>query len=204
MSIRSFKTSSIKTGEKRSKFWDQSAVIVNGAYEAIASAAGTGSSGTITFSSIPATYQHLQIRCILRNDEAANAYRDLRIRLNGDTGTNYNAHLLYGDGTSAIATHRADANTYTYITAGLDSYPRDLVTANVMGVAIIDIHDYASTTKNKTTKQFLGVDNNGAGRVFMSSGLWRSTSAVTSVSIISEAGNWTTQSQFALYGIKGA
>ena len=175
-----------------------------GAFESIASATGTGSSGTITFSSIPATYQHLQIRCLIRCDEAANAYRDLRIRLNGDTGTTYNAHLLYGDGTAVTATERATANTYTYITAGLDAYPRDLVTANVMGVAIIDIHDYASTSKNKTTRHFVGVDANGAGRVQLSSGLWRSTSAVTSVSIISEAGNWTTASQFALYGIKGA
>ncbi len=173
-------------------------------FDSIASATGTGSSGTVTFSNIPATYQHLQIRCLLRNDEASNAYRDLRIRLNSDTGTTYNAHLLYGDGTAVTATNRGDANTYTYITAALDGYPRNLVTTNVMGVAIIDIHDYASTTKNKATRQLVGVDNNGAGRIQISSGLWRSTSAVTSVSIISEAGNWTTASQFALYGIKAA
>lgn len=178
--------------------------VASGAFESIASATGTGSSGTITFSSIPNTYQHLQIRCLLRNDEAANAYRDLRIRLNGDTGTNYNAHLLYGDGTSATATERATPSTYTYITAMLDGYPRDSVTANVMGVIIIDIHDYASTTKQTTTRHFGGVDANGAGRIFVSSGLWNSTSAVTSVDIISEAGNWKTSTSFALYGIKAA
>jgi hypothetical protein len=73
-----------------------------------------------------------------------------------------------------------------------------------MGVGIIDIHDYANTSKNTTSRHFLGVDNNGVGRIFMSSGMWPSTAAVNSVSIISEAGNWTTASQFALYGIKGA
>lgn len=174
-------------------------------FDSIASATGTGSSGTVTFSSIPATYQHLQIRCILRNDEASNAYRDLRIRFNGDTGTNYNAHLLYGNGTTLSATHRADANTYTYITASLDGFPRNSVTSNAMGAVIIDIHNYASTTDNKTSRHFGGVtDGAGAGVVFVSGGLWRSTSAITSVSIIAEAGNWTAASQFALYGIKGA
>jgi len=171
------------------------------AFESIASASGTGSSGTITFSSIPATYQHLQIRCLMRNDEAADAYRDLRIRLNGDTTTTYYAHFLFADGSSVTATSRLSS---LFITAGLDSYPRNSVTANVMGVGIIDIHDYANTSKNTTTRHFLGVDNNGAGRIFMSSGMWPSTAAVNSVSIISEAGNWTTASRFALYGIKGA
>ena len=38
------------------------AAYVPSSYESIASATGTGSSGTITFSSIPSTYQSLQLR----------------------------------------------------------------------------------------------------------------------------------------------
>jgi hypothetical protein len=67
---------------------------------------------------------------------------------------------------------------------------------------IIDIHDYASTTKNKTTRMFGGIDKNGSGEVSLFSGLWRNTSAITSINIYMSSGNWTTDSTFSLYGIK--
>jgi len=61
-------------------------VIMPGSYESIASASGTGSSGTITFSSIPSTYTHLQIRGIGRNSYPST---QVNVRFNSDTGSNY-------------------------------------------------------------------------------------------------------------------
>jgi hypothetical protein len=47
-------------------------------------------------------------------------------------------------------------------------------------------------------------DNNGSGSLKMMSGLWVNTSAITSITLTHSASNFTTASQFALYGVKGA
>jgi hypothetical protein len=161
-------------------------------YESIASATGTGSSGTILFSSIPSTYKHLQIRS-LANDNSGN---QLSMQFNSDTGSNYSYHRLQGAGVSAAATGAASQTEIPFIgyAAG---------TTSIYGVGIIDIHDYASTSKYKTSRSFIGYDINGGGLVLLGSGLWMSTSAISSISITSSGGNFTTASTFALYGIKG-
>jgi len=175
---------------------------ITGAYESIASATGTGSSGTITFSSIPSTYQHLQLRCLIRTDtsspEPGNTFIDLNF--NSDTGANYSIHRINGDGASASALGTADdiySRIYSIGSRGTET--------NRMGAGIIDIHDYASTTKFKTIRAIGGIDVNSAstnGQISLTSGLWRSTSAITSIKLTIGSGNFTTNSQIALYGIK--
>ena len=173
------------TGSKQSSF------------ESIATATGTGSSGTITFSSIPSTYSHLQVRILGRSDAAA-VTQSAILTINNDTGANYAYHSLSGDGTSVSASGTASASNIPRIMTVANT-----ATANVMSVGIVDIHDYASTTKNKTVRIWTGDDRNGSGRTFLSSGLWQSTTAVNRLDIITAAGNWTTATTFALYGIKG-
>ena len=75
----------------------------------------------------------------------------------------------------------------------------------MMGAAIIDIHNYVSTTQYKTVRNVSGSDaNNSFGEIFLSSGLWLSTAAIDSITLKSTGtGNWTTTTQIALYGIKG-
>ena len=70
--------------------------------------------------------------------------------------------------------------------------------------SIIDILDYASTSKFKTTRVLDGYDANGSGEVIIGSGNWRSTSAITSITLGPSSGNMKLYSSFALYGIKGA
>jgi hypothetical protein len=168
------------------------------AYESIATATGTGSSGTISFTSIPSTYTHLQIRLMGRSDNAASA-SDHLLQLNTDTGANYTYHALYGDG-SAPGSFGAASTTSNF----LGSIPYGLAAANIMGVSVIDILDYASTTKNKTVRVLNGHSRNAAGNIYLTSGLWINTAAITSVQIKTNAGNFTTASTFALYGIKAA
>jgi hypothetical protein len=162
-------------------------------YESIASVAGNGSATSLTFSSIPSTYKHLQIRGLAYDGQGSN----IRLQFNSDTGSNYSFHYLRGSGSSATASGSA---TQTYI----DYVGRAENNASIYGVSIIDIHDYASTTKNKTTKTFFGYDSNGGGIVYLTSGLWMSTSAISSISLINAGGfAFNTSSSFALYGIKG-
>ena len=170
-----------------------------GDFESIATYTASGSTDTITFSSIPSTYKHLQIRFIARGN-AATANNVVNIRANGDTGSNYAYHDLEGDGSSASA-YGTSAQTLIYgsiIALGSAS-------SNVMGAQIIDLLDYASTNKTKTFRIMGAYDNNGSGQLRFGSGLWNSTSAVTSISLICQgSGNtFNSASTFALYGIKG-
>ena len=176
-----------------------------GAYESIATATGTGSSATITFSSIPSTYTSLQFRILDKYSytSVANAM-DVKIYFNGvNSGTGYAYHQLKGDGSTATAGGSASQSEI-----GIDSpTPSSNASyANIMGVGIIDIQDYASTTKNKTLRAMTGYDANGAGQIILSSGLRASTDAITSVSFLlgNVSYNWTTSTVISLYGIKGA
>lgn len=175
-------------------------VIQPTAFESIATATGTGSSGTITFSSIPSTYKHLQIRSVSR---FTGGHGFVITQPNGDTSTaNYTYHLLSGNGSAASAgayTTGSLGGSYSLQSAGVTTE-----LSNNTGVGILDILDYASTTKYKTFRSITGYDNNDtSGIIYLISTLWLSTSAISSLTINTQGGNFTTQTTFALYGIKG-
>lgn len=166
---------------------------VTNSYESVATIDGTGSSGSITFSSIPSTYAHLQLR-ISYQDTTASSFESQNLRINSDTAANYSWHYLLGTGSSVLANYSISASS---ILAG-----QTVVTNNSSyAVSIIDILDYADTNKYKTTRGLLGNDQNGSGRVQLVSGSWRNTAAITSLTI-NTTGNYPTASKFALYGIK--
>jgi hypothetical protein len=172
-------------------------------YESISTVTvGSGGSASIDFTSIPATYTHLQLRGIFRGSPAA-TYGGLRLRLGSsntiDTATNYSTHNVYGDGSSAAIGAASNSNV---IFTG--SIPQASISASIFGVAVIDILDYANTNKYKTTRTLSGVDANGSGYSELMSGNWRSTNAVNTLSIFATSGNFVQYSQFALYGIKGS
>lgn len=169
-----------------------------GDFDSIATAVGTGSSGTITFSSIPATYKHLQLRVIARNTNVGTGAPGGNIRINGDSGANYSNHILYGNGANALT--YTQSSTSTPIIADIVANGN---AANIMSSFIIDILDYASTSKYKTIRCLYGWDLNGSGIVALNSVAWLNTAAVDSISIIAPADNFTTTSSFALYGIRG-
>ena len=169
------------------------------AYESIASATGTGSSGTITFSSIPSTYVALQVRWMARSASNGGANETLYLRMNSSS-SGYAWHYLYGYGAS-VSAGGAATQTEIYV----DEFPGSTVAASTMGVGIIDIHNYASTTQNKTIRTFAGDDRNGSGHAALYSGLWANTSAVNTLTLYTASGQaFSTSTQFALYGIKGA
>lgn len=171
----------------------------SGAYDSIATTTvGAGGATDITFSSIPATYTHLQIRLIGRSNRAANL-DSLRLQVNSDTASNYAEHGLYGDGASAGAfAGTSQAYIQFYRIAGANAG------ASTFGAIYIDILDYANTSKFKTARSIGGADNNGSGEIYLTSGLWSSTSAITSLKLYPGVGtNFTQYSHFALYGIRG-
>jgi hypothetical protein len=162
-------------------------------FESIATTTGSGASGTVTFSSIAGTYKALQIRVNMIGSVASS----LQLNFNGDTAANYSMHGLFGNGTAASAAGSSSTSNIQSIgqsSATITTYPN---------VAIMDVIDYASTSKYKTVKVFGGFDKNAAGgEVSLTSGSWRSTSAVTSVTLSMSTGVFNTGTTIALYGVK--
>jgi hypothetical protein len=165
---------------------------VTGSYESIASSSPTSGSA-VTLSSIPSTYKHLQLRVFALT--AANGGL-FYLRLNGDSGTNYTRHLLSGDGSSVSAIGGTGQDYIQMSNAFSD---------NTYGFSmIIDIHDYASTSKYKTVRLSTGQDRNGAGTMTLRSGLWLDTSAISSLSVTTDFSTFSSGTTISLYGIKGA
>ena len=168
-------------------------------YESIATVTVGSPQSAITFSSIPSTYKHLQIRGIARSTRAASGSY-VKIQANSDTGNNYANHGLYGTGSAAgaYAVTTTDHAGEAYITASSDL-------ASTFGISVWDILDYTNTSKYKTVRALTGADVNGTnGQVRFASGVWLSTSAITTVTLTDGNGaNFDQYSTFALYGIKG-
>jgi hypothetical protein len=170
---------------------------IAGTFESIATVSvGSGGSSAVDFTSIPATYTHLQIRLIAQ--KLTSSTNGL-MRFNSDaTSTNYYAHGIEADGSSvaAYATNdfpRAVANVPT--------------TANIFAASVVNILDYANTNKYKTVRILSGVDVNGTvagygGVIELVGGNWRSTSAITSITITADSPNYVQYTTFSLYGIK--
>jgi hypothetical protein len=169
---------------------------VANSYESIATANGNGSATSFTFSSIPQTYTHLQLRFISRVASASYAL----VSFNGDTSaSNYTWHELAGNGSAASA---GGATTGTFPGCVVNNAAGG--TSGIYSAAVFDLLDYTNTNKYKTARSLAGVDKNGSGALALNSNLWLSTSAVTSLSITFNGGfAIETGSQFALYGIKG-
>jgi len=154
---------------------------------------------TVTFSSIPSTYKHLQIRFLARSSRDG-VSDNLNIQFNGDSGSNYATHNLNGNGATAGAGGAANVTSMDASNAVRASGSSNTL---VYGAGIINIHDYASTTINKTIRIISGFDFNGSGRIALSSGFRNSTSAVTSITLQSDGSTFAVSSTFALYGMKG-
>lgn len=156
-------------------------------YEPIANTTASGSSNTITFSSIPQTYTDLIVVANIKG--SANGYS--QIQLNG-SGASISRLWLTGDG-SAAGTGK-DANNYiiggAYVNTGDFAFN-----------SITHIFNYANTTTNKT---LLTRASNASVRVEATVNLWQSTSAITSFTYYLSSGNMSAGSTFALYGIKAA
>jgi hypothetical protein len=173
-----------------------------GAYDALAiTTVPSGGVSLVTFAGIPTGYKHLQIRSIGQDDRATYGISELAWQFNDDTGSNYSFHGLYGNGSSVVSEPSA-STAFIRCNGVLGS-----TTGGTFGAFVIDILDYADTSKNTTTRTLCGVDFNGeiasfGGRAALWSGAWYNTSAVNSIDLYSTNGNLQQHTTFALYGVK--
>jgi hypothetical protein len=168
----------------------------DGAYDSLANVTvGAGGVANIDLAGIPNTYKHLQLRFTIRSS-ASGGSDNIAFQFNNDTAANYSWHYVFGSGSSLAAGGSSSAtNIFAMQTTG------STATANAFGIAVVDIFDYANTSKNKTVRSLNGYDLNGSGYVFYQSGLWMNTSAINSIKIIPGTG-FAQYSQVSLYGVK--
>ena len=182
---------------------DSGVAAATSAYESIATTTvGSGGAATVTFSSIPATYTHLQLRYICQDNRGT--YNDslMNIRFNSDTGNNYAWHYVRGNG-SATEAGATTSTAQIQVTLTASSATNNFV------AGVLDILDYKDTNKYKTARLLTGWDNNNSGTgsvglIYLNSGLWQNTNAISTITFASALGTQFNQySSFALYGIKG-
>jgi len=167
-----------------------------------------GTTASVTFSSIPATYNDLKLVVSSRNDGAGALANFGIIQFNADTGTSYSCTFVEGIGASAYSTRTNTTTAYggnhafQFSVNGIDSAGN---TASVFSSNEIYIPNYTSATQ----KPFISTDgteqnattNNALGVI---SGLWSGTSAINSIKIFANSGNFVQYSNFYLYGIKNS
>ncbi len=168
-------------------------------YELLATTVLSSSQASVTFtlpSNAATEYKHLQIRYTGRSNRV-DTDSILGVTFNGATGT-YRSHYLYGNGTSTVSADYSGVTIRTY--AGLAGAN---LTAGTFASGVIDILDFASSSKNKTTRTLVGISHSSYPRVALLSGAWFSTAAITSITLTDEFSTMIAGSRFSIYGVKG-
>ena len=172
-----------------------SAPVAAGSYELIESSILTSDTSSVTFSSIPQDYKHLQIRMLVRDTNTfTNELRNITLLLNGSSSGN--SHRLTGNGSTVASASLGPLQIF-------NGTLNDDAPSGVFVATVLDILDYTNTSKNTTTRSLGGTEAGAtlARAITLGSGLLLSTNAITSITINSLV-NHKTGSRFSLYGIK--
>lgn len=163
-----------------------------GAYDLLETVSLASSASSVTFSGLDAytDYKHLQIRMVALTPD----YPGMKMSLNGDSSASYSGHELFGNGSSVSSGVNGTSDTQL---SGFLRWANDF-----FGAGIVDILDYANTSKNTTLRAFSGGPGSNQ-RVGLTSGAYLKTNAVTSVTIAAIGTSASAGSRFSLYGIKG-
>lgn len=158
-------------------------------YTPIATQTLGSAAASVTFSSISGSYTDLVL--IVAGSKSGSGSADITWQANGNTGSNYSQTALYGAGSVAESDRGSNATAARSGRIGASQ-----------SVSILNFFNYSNTTTNKTC---IGKGNVGDGLVISQVSLFRSTSAITSLSFALATGdNFASGCVFTLYGIKAA
>ncbi len=170
--------------------------------EAIATVYLEANAASVTFSSIPQTYEHLQLRYTLALDATSNTYQRLWLGDGSvDTGTTYSYHVMYAHDSTAGAWKGTGETNGIYLGQAAGNLDRAWTSPT-----IVDILDYAEDTNKNTTITVFNWDGGDststADYLTFGSGVWDDTSAVDTIKIDNRyATNFLRGSEFSLYGL---
>jgi len=167
-------------------------------YTPIATTTLGSAQASVTFSAISGSYTDLYVMCNGQN--ATQDGWEAAITFNSDTGSNYSFTNLGGNGTAASS---ARGSNVAYIpSAYLTAWT---TTSNSPGIYYFNVMNYSNTTTYKTTIGRSGYASGSYPGAEAIVGLWRSTSAITSITLtVRNSGTFASGSTFTLYGITAA
>ena len=200
MAISKLSNATIGTGTKTSKLWDQSAAYSD--MDLIASNDLISDQSSVSFTNLnvlAAAYSHLKILCSVQ-DTSNGVGSSILFTINSDSGSNYNAASLYGGGTNSAGWAYYSVNTpYCGSSNGYGAEP------NSFSALEYFIPDFKSTDKWKAViAQFSVQQGNGTTGYYGFNNLqWKSTAAITSISLNIPSYSFKAGSTFYLYGIRG-
>jgi hypothetical protein len=174
------------------------------AYEIAKYTVPSGGISEVTFA-VPSGYRHIRLETSVRGNRTPVTYDGFNMRFNGDSGSNYSYHTVYGDGRAGGPFAEAGTSSSAISVAQV---PGSASLANSFGAAIIDVLDHASTTKNKTVRSLNGYESNTTGysniysAIAFTTGAWYNTSAVSSITLIPQNSPFQQYSTFTLIGYK--
>jgi hypothetical protein len=152
---------------------------------------GTLSGASVSLTSIPGTYKNLQL--VIRNYLPANDDATISLRINNDTGGNYNRILS----SAATQTDVSVSGTNIGISAPQDN-------AVTQQFAIVTFYDYANAVTWKSLHGYSlnnNATNTGNINTIRYHGWYLSTSAITRLDLFPSTGNFTS-GDYILYGVK--
>jgi hypothetical protein len=178
-----------------------------GSYDALSTVTLSSGVQLVTLTGIPSDYRHLQIRVFSQTTRSTFNVDSFGISVESGVNTAYTRHQLVSNngGTTAV-------QSFNQVGTGSVNPFIDTVTSNAgsnfFGVAIIDILDYSSTTKNPVIRAIGGGDTNGlvssfCGTVGLSSALYAVAGAVTTVNLFVTYGTlFNAKTTFSIYGVR--
>jgi hypothetical protein len=160
-------------------------------YDPIATQTLGSAAASVTFSSITGTYTDLVL--VISAQGASGASSAINAYFNADTASNYSYTQITGDGSSAASTRNTSS---TRMRLGWSAV------SSAFAPIVVSIQNYSNTTTNKTSISRINDAASITGAVV---NLWRSTAAVTGITMnLNSGANFNTGSTFTLYGIKAA
>jgi hypothetical protein len=185
-------TSAVATGELIT------AAQLNGLPVMIANSTLSGDAANIDFTSIPSHYAHLMVVCYARGDTAATT-TNLLVRFNNDSGGNYDYQRVSGVAAAATA-----GESFAQTSCLVAAIPANTADANLFGATTFDVPHYANTANNKDlSSQYANKITTTTGNLNVSAvaGFWRSSAAITRITLLPAAGNLRSGSRATLYGL---
>lgn len=171
------------------------------AYELISTTILGSTTASVTFSSIVSTYKHLQIRATMKSNSSD--YSRVYGQVNDVTSGSYTAHNLRGNGSSVTSTSTTTSATQMIDIGGFIPGTFYEGEGQFSGM-VMDILDYSNTSKNTTFRSLSGYKPSSyTSYVFLSSGVYLDTPAISSITLFLNANSFVSGSRFSLYGIKG-
>ena len=200
MGVVKLSTAGILDYSKTSNFLSGNAPVSFSAFDLLETTTLSTDTATVSFTGLDSysDYKSLQIRMLTRADTSG--FGGHYMQFNGDNSANYTTHRLFANGSSVGSNH---FGTEDYIRLG-DSERLTQSVAYAFAPTIVDLLDFASTTKTTTARVLNGRTGGVSGaspRIEFISGLWTSTDAVTSV-LFKNFANYVAGTRMSLYGSK--